>query len=86
MAEVQVLVIDSYDYKPTECTVASDDSSFVGLIKAFLTVVATERITNNQNVLLYISQCTTVEQLYDICNAFIAPLVKIKWYILTTTY
>ena len=84
MAEVKVLVIDSYNYKPTECTVAPDDSSFVGLIKAFLTVVATERLTN-QNVLLFISQCTTVEQLYDINLAFIAPLVKIQWYILTTT-
>ena len=28
---------------------------------------------------------STVEQLYDICNAFIAQTVKIQWYILTTT-
>ena len=59
--------------------------SFVGVIKTFLSTMATERI-NNQNVLLYISQCTTVEQLYDICNAFIAPIFPIKWYILTTTF
>jgi hypothetical protein len=85
MAEVQVLVIDSNNYKPTEYTVSSDDSSFVGLIQTFLTVVATERLTN-QNVLLFISQCTTVEQLYDINLAFIEPLVKIQWYLLTTTY
>ena len=60
MAEVKVLVIDSYNCKPTEYTVASDDSSFVGVIQTFLTIIATERIFN-KNVLLYISQCTTVQ-------------------------
>jgi hypothetical protein len=83
-----VLVIDSNLYKPTQCTVASNDSSFVELIKVFLQSIADERLSgasNYQNIKQFITNCTTASQLSDINTAFINPLVSVKWYILQSS-
>jgi len=83
-----VLVIDSNSYKPTQCTVASDDSSFVELIKSFLQSIVDERLSgrsNYQNIKQFITNCTTASELSDINTAFISPVVSVKWYILQSS-
>jgi len=81
-----ILVIDSNSYKPTQATIANDDSCFVSLIKEFLQVIVDERLagaSNYQNIKQFVENCTTVSQLYDINSAFVASVVNIKWYVLT---
>jgi len=83
-----VLVIDSNSYKPTQCTVASNDSSFVELIKSFLQSIVDERLSgrsNYQNIKQFITNCTTTSELSDINTAFISPVVSVKWYILQSS-